>query len=75
MRFAYRIHKFTDTHLEYVTLTAFPRQQWLRKRVSILHYTYVTCLLTLAPQLHLFSKYCGLCLPNGFFDLGILVYV
>ena len=27
----------TDTHLEYVTLTAFPWQQWLHERTSVLH--------------------------------------
>ena len=32
----------THTHREYVTLTAFPRQQWLRERASTLHYTYIT---------------------------------
>jgi hypothetical protein len=32
MRFACRITKATDTHSEYVTLTAFPRQQWLHER-------------------------------------------
>ena len=30
MRFACRITKVTNTHLEYVTLIAFPLQQWLR---------------------------------------------
>jgi len=34
MRIAFWIHKFTDTHCEYVILTAFPLQQWLYKRPS-----------------------------------------
>jgi hypothetical protein len=34
----------TRTHSEYVTLTAFPLQQWLRKHASMLRYTYVACL-------------------------------
>jgi hypothetical protein len=36
MRFACRIAKATETHLEYVTHITFPRQQWLRKRASML---------------------------------------
>jgi hypothetical protein len=45
MRFACWITKATDTHSEYVILVAFPRQQRLRERVSILHYRYITCLV------------------------------
>jgi hypothetical protein len=33
---ACRITKATDTHSEYVTLIAFPQQQWLRERASML---------------------------------------
>jgi hypothetical protein len=40
MRFACWITKATDTHSECVILIAFPRQQWLRERVSVLRYTY-----------------------------------
>jgi len=36
MRFVCWITKATDTHSEYVTFIAFPRQQWLRERSSIL---------------------------------------
>jgi hypothetical protein len=54
MRFACWITKATDTHAEYVILIAFPRQQWLRERASVLHilpvllisrvmYTYLCC--------------------------------
>jgi hypothetical protein len=43
MRFACWITKATDTQLDYVTLIAFPRQQWLRERSSILR-LYVDCL-------------------------------
>jgi hypothetical protein len=42
MRFACRITKATDIHSEYVIFIAFPRQQWLRKRVSVLC-LYVHC--------------------------------
>jgi hypothetical protein len=40
MHFACWITKTEDTHSEYVTPITFPRQRWLRKRVSILRYTY-----------------------------------
>jgi hypothetical protein len=45
MRFAWWITKATDTHSEYVILIAFPRQQWLHERASMLHYTYTACLV------------------------------
>ena len=34
----------TNTFSEYVTLTAFPPQQWLYERASMLRYTYIGCL-------------------------------
>ena len=41
MRIACWITKATDTHSEYVlTHIAFPLQQWLHERASILHYKY-----------------------------------
>jgi len=43
MRFACWITDVTDTHLEYVKLVAFPRQQLLRERPSELH-LYIHCL-------------------------------
>jgi hypothetical protein len=32
-------------HTEYLTLTVFPRQQWLHECASALRYTYVASLL------------------------------
>jgi hypothetical protein len=43
MRIACCITKATGTHSEYVILIAFPRQQWLRERASMLR-LYVHCL-------------------------------
>jgi hypothetical protein len=43
MCFACWIIKATDTHSEYVIITAFPPQQWLSERVSMLRYTYDYC--------------------------------
>ena len=39
------IPKATNTHSEHVILTAFPLQQWLRERASMLRYTTLTVLL------------------------------
>ena len=44
--FARWINTATDTNTECVILTAFPRQQRLRYRASILRYTYIACLFT-----------------------------
>ena len=43
MRIACWIPKATNTYSEYVTRVryAFPLQQWLHKRASLLHYTYI----------------------------------
>ena len=38
--------KSTDTHSDYVILTAFP-QQWLVERASVLRFTYLACLVRL----------------------------
>jgi hypothetical protein len=40
MRVAFWITKATYTHPEYAIFIAFPRQQWLRERPSLLRYTY-----------------------------------
>ena len=44
-RFACWIPKATNTHSEYVMLTAFTLQQWLHERSSILLYTCFACLI------------------------------
>ena len=52
MRFACRIIKASKhTHLRYVMLIAFPLQQWLRERVSMLRYKYIACLVGLHRKL------------------------
>jgi len=50
MRIACWITKATSTHSGYVTLTAFPRQQWLRERASMLRYMCIACLVDLVLQ-------------------------
>ena len=44
MRIACWINKATNTQSEYVILFAFPLQQWLCERASMLRYTYNACL-------------------------------
>jgi hypothetical protein len=45
MRIACWVTKATDTRSEYVILIAFPRQQWLHERTSMLRYMYIACLV------------------------------
>ena len=45
MRVACWVPKVTNTHSQYVILIAFPLQQWLSERVTMLHYTYIGCLV------------------------------
>jgi len=39
------VPKATNTHSEYVIILAFPLQQWLHERASMLRYTYSACLV------------------------------
>ena len=48
MHIACWIPKATDTHSEYVILIAFPLQQWLHERASMLRYTTLTGLVLLS---------------------------
>jgi hypothetical protein len=45
MRIAYWITTATNTYSENVTLMAFPLQQWLPERASILRHMYIACLV------------------------------
>ena len=44
MRIESWLPKATKTHSEHVIIIAFPLQQWLNERVSMLRYTYIACL-------------------------------
>jgi len=50
VRFACWMTKATDTHSQCVILIAFPLQQWLRERASMLRYSpmYFACLVRLS---------------------------
>jgi len=43
MRIACWIPKATNTYSEYIILIAFPLQEWLHERTSMLGYTYIAC--------------------------------
>jgi len=45
MRTACWVTKAKDTRSEYVVLTAFLPQQWLRERALVLRYTYIAYLV------------------------------
>ena len=45
MRFACWITKATDTRLEYLILTAPPRQRWLRERASMITFIRTSAVL------------------------------
>jgi len=44
-RIACPVTKATNTHSDYLVFIAFPLQQWLQKRATVLRYTYVACLV------------------------------
>ena len=45
MRIACWIPKATNTYPEYVITFAFPLQEWLRERASMLRCTYIVCIV------------------------------
>ena len=45
MRFECCIIRATNTHSEYEIFIAFPLQQWLHERASMLRYTYIDCIV------------------------------
>ena len=61
MRIACWVSKPTNTHSEYVTLTAFPLQQWLHERSSMLRYTYIVCVVIILDC----NREDEVCEPNG----------
>ena len=48
MRIARGVPNATNTHSEYVILTAFPLQQWLQERISMLRYKRIACIVNFA---------------------------
>jgi hypothetical protein len=45
MHIVYWIPKPTNTHSEYVVMISVILQQWWHERASMLHYTYIACLI------------------------------
>jgi hypothetical protein len=56
MRIAFWTTRVTDTYSEYVILTSFRRQQWLRERVSVLR-LYILCLCLYCHSRSILPKY------------------
>jgi len=48
MRITCWIPRTTNTHSEYIILIALPLQQWLQKRASLLHFTFIVSLVAYA---------------------------
>jgi len=48
--FAWWTTKITDTHSEFVIVIAYPLQQWLHERPSVLHCIYVVWLIKLTDE-------------------------
>ena len=59
MHIACWIPKATNTHSEYVTLIAFPLQQWLQDGPSMLRYIYIACLMNVILSRHLLRQCSG----------------
>ena len=60
MRIACSVTKATNAHFKYVILSAFPQQQWLHERPSILRYTYIACLVNFNINVFLtITMYCN----------------
>jgi len=57
MRIACWVTKATNTASEYVILIAFPLQQLLDERTSLLRYMYIDCLVTLYTCFYLNPKF------------------
>jgi hypothetical protein len=57
-----------DTHTEYVIFLAFPQQQWLRERASMLRYTYIACLV-----LSDYYKFVAVTLSNNLCQFGVTI--
>jgi hypothetical protein len=56
MRLACYIPKATNTQSEYVTLIAFPLQQYFHEHASVLHYKYIACLVLVVKPVEIFTS-------------------
>jgi len=50
-------HTHTHTQIKHVIFIAFPLQQWLRERVSMLRYTYIASLVSVMSPCRLRRDY------------------
>jgi hypothetical protein len=51
------VTKATNTHSDCVIFIAFPLQQWLHEHASMLHHTYIACLVSICLYWKTFMKY------------------
>jgi hypothetical protein len=66
MHFSHCITKAKHTHSEHIIFTDFPRQQWLHKHASLLHYAYNACLVTSYGQCRVSYSFMALPVLNNF---------
>jgi hypothetical protein len=72
------IPKATNTHSQYVIITDFPLQQWLRERAVVLRYTYIACLVSntfiMTPGKGKLEMYLSCCVWNILYtDIGYCI--
>ena len=74
MRIACCIPKATNTRSAHVMLIVFPLQQWLQERLSMLHFTYLACLLLSQPVRVTYPRTAptGFRFPAGFRDFPVI---
>jgi hypothetical protein len=46
LRISLWVLEATNTHSQYVKVTAFPLQEWVHERSSLASYTYIACVVT-----------------------------
>ena len=75
MRTAFWIPKAKIIHSECVILTAFPSQQRLGERASMLRYTYIACLVLIANGQEDICNWYNVCILCTVRDIKLLIYI
>jgi len=75
MRTACWIPKAKIIHSECVILTAFPSQQRLGERASMLRYTYIACLVLIANGQEDICNWYNVCILCTVRDIKLLIYI
>jgi hypothetical protein len=69
MRSAFWIPRATNTHSEYVIILAFPLQQWLKERTSMLRFTVIAFIVVISYYRYISKYVCGVICSPGFRSL------